>query len=101
MRKPRDFDSELKALGDRARELKAKRIHQLGELVVTCGADALDAETLAGLLLGAIENDDKAAKEAWRSKGAAFFQGPGKATRRSPRAKPGSGAGRNSGEASA
>jgi hypothetical protein len=42
MRKPRDFDSELKALADKAKELKERRVQQLGELVIACGTDALD-----------------------------------------------------------
>jgi hypothetical protein len=78
MRKPRDYDSELKALGDKARALKAKRVEQLGQLVAATGADALDAETLAGVLLDAIGSKDASAREAWRSKGAAFFQRRGK-----------------------
>ena len=53
MRKVRDYDAELKALGDKARAIKAKRIEQLGQLVAATGADALDAETLAGVLLDA------------------------------------------------
>ena len=48
MRKPRDFDAELKALEDRARELKSRKVQQLGELVIATGADALSAEELAG-----------------------------------------------------
>ncbi|MER8634485.1 conjugal transfer protein TraD, partial [Mesorhizobium opportunistum] len=32
MRKPRDFDAELKALEDKARELKTRKVQQLGEL---------------------------------------------------------------------
>ena len=74
MRKPRDYDSELKALGDKAKALKAKRVQQLGQLVAATGADVLDAETLAGVLLDAIGSKDAGAKEAWRLKGAAFFQ---------------------------
>jgi hypothetical protein len=31
MRKPRDFDVELKALGDKARDLKSRKVQQLGE----------------------------------------------------------------------
>jgi hypothetical protein len=77
MRKVRDYDAELKALGDKARALKAKRVEQLGQLVAT-GADALDAETLAGVLLDAIGSKDADAKEAWRAKGAAFFQRRGR-----------------------
>src|SRR3546814_12160432 len=42
MRKVRDYDAELKALGDKARALKAKKVQQLGELVTSTGADALD-----------------------------------------------------------
>ena len=74
MRKVRDYDAELKALSDKARALKAKRVEQLGQLVAATGADALDPETLAGVLLDAIESKDASAKEAWRAKGAAFFQ---------------------------
>ena len=74
MRKVRDFDAELKALNDKTRSLKAKRVEQLGQLVAATGADALDAETLAGVLLDAIGSKDAGAKEAWRVKGAAFFQ---------------------------
>jgi hypothetical protein len=33
MRKPRDFDAELKSLEDKARELKTRKVRQLGELV--------------------------------------------------------------------
>ena len=52
MRKVRDYDAELKALGDKARALKAKKVQQLGELVTSTGAAALDADVLAGALLG-------------------------------------------------
>ena len=78
MRKVRDYDAELKALNDKARALKAKRVEQLGQLVAATGADALDAETLAGVLLYAIGSKDAGAKEVWRAKGAAFFQQRGK-----------------------
>ncbi|MGR6331160.1 conjugal transfer protein TraD [Sphingomonas sp. XXL09] len=78
MRKVRDYDAELKALGDKTRALKAKRVEQLGQLVTSTGADALDAETLAGVLLDAIGSSDTNAKEAWRAKGAAFFQRRGR-----------------------
>ena len=74
MRKVRDYDAELKALNDRARGLKAKRVQQLGELVAATGADGLDVETLAGALLEAIGSTDGAQKEAWQKSGAAFFQ---------------------------
>lgn len=82
MRKPRDpstslrgaFDSELKALADKARQLKERRVQQLGELVIATGADATDAETLAGALLVIAETDDAARKESWRKRGTSFFQ---------------------------
>ena len=41
MRKPRDFDAELKALGDKARDLKSRKVQQLGELVIATGQIAL------------------------------------------------------------
>ncbi len=75
MRKPRDIDAELKALADKAKGLKAKRVMQLGELVTITGADALDLETLAGALLAAVKDAETTkTKEAWRREGAAFFQ---------------------------
>ncbi|WP_230628524.1 conjugal transfer protein TraD [Sphingomonas sp. Leaf37] len=74
MRKPRDYDSELKALEDRARQLKDRRIRQLGELVIATGADGLTSEQLAGALLAAMNTTDDATKEAWTRAGAAFFQ---------------------------
>ena len=75
MRKPRDIDAELKALADKAKGLKAKRIMQLGELVTITGADEIDLETLAGALLAAVQEAKiDPTKEAWRREGAAFFQ---------------------------
>lgn len=86
MRKPRDIDAELKALADKAKGLKVRKITQLGELVAATGADGLDADILAGVLLSAAEESDADAKEAWRRKGAAFFQ----RTRRGGQARNGS-----------
>jgi hypothetical protein len=83
MRKPRDFDAELKALDDKARTLKERKVKQLGELVIATGADALDVETLAGGLLGLVESGETARKAEWRKRGAGFFR-RGKAE--SPRA---------------
>lgn len=74
MRKPRDFDSELKALTDKAKALKERRLRQLGELVGATSADMLDVETLAGVLLTAVATSDTAAREGWRRRGAGFFQ---------------------------
>jgi Conjugal transfer protein TraD len=76
MRKPRDFDAELKALGDKARDLKSRKVQQLGELVIATGADALNADELAGALIVLAETKEKEAgkREAWARRGAAFFQ---------------------------
>lgn len=78
MRKARDYDAELKALGDKAKALKARKVQQLGELVAATGADALDIETLAGALLDAASSKDAGAREAWCAKGSAFFQRRGR-----------------------
>lgn len=75
MRKPRDIDSELKALAERAKQLKERRVQQLGELVIATGADASEAETLAGALLEIAKTADASRRESWRKRGAAFFQG--------------------------
>lgn len=75
MRKPRDFDAGLKALEDKARELKARKVQQLGDLVIATGADTLTAEELAGALLVLAETKDPGRREAWARRGAAFFQG--------------------------
>ncbi len=101
MRKPRDIDAELKALADKAKGLKAKRVLQLGELVTVTGADALDLETLAGALIAAVTGaKSPAQKEAWRSEGAAFFQRRGRKGRsgvEAPKSGDGGGAGSNGG----
>lgn len=75
MRKPRDYDAELKALTKKARQLKSRKQSQLGELVMATGADGLSAEALAGALLDAVATTDSAKREAWRKRGAAFFSG--------------------------
>lgn len=74
MRKPRDFDAELKALTDKAKLLKERKVQQFGELVIATGADALSVEQLTGALLAAVETKDAATLEGWRKRGAAFFQ---------------------------
>jgi hypothetical protein len=73
MRKPRDFDSELRALNDKARQLRARKVGQLGDLVIACGADALSIEQLAGALLATTDADAKT-REGWRQRGVAFFR---------------------------
>ena len=74
MRKPRDFDAELKALGDKARGLKSRKVQQLGELVIATGADTLTADELAGALIVLAETKETERREAWAKRGAAFFQ---------------------------
>ena len=75
MRKPRDFDGELKALQDKARDLKSRKVQQLGELVIATGADALSVDELAGALIVLAETKEAGKREAWAKRGAAFFQG--------------------------
>jgi type II secretory pathway component PulK len=88
MRKPRDFDSELKALADKAKQLKERRVRDLGALVTATGADALDADVLAGALLDAAANTDKVIGEGWRKRGADFFRGKPRDTASGPRQQP-------------
>jgi DNA-binding protein H-NS len=74
MRKPRDIDAELRALAERAKSLKNRRVSQLGELVIATGADELDLETLAGVLLAAVSQTETSARADWRRRGAIFFR---------------------------
>jgi len=74
MRKPRDFDAELKALEDRAKELKTRKVRQLGDLVIATGADTLTTHELAGALIVLAETKEAGRREAWARRGAAFFQ---------------------------
>jgi len=84
MRKPRDFDAELKALNEKAAQLKARKIRQFGELVIATGADTLTVEELTGALVTIAATNEPQKREAWATKGQAFFQGktrkPGKRT---------------------
>lgn len=64
MRKVRDYDAELKALGDKARTLRAKKVQQLGELVTATGADALDTDMLAGASPRSVTNASPASRAA-------------------------------------
>jgi Conjugal transfer protein TraD len=83
MRKPRDFDADLKALEDKARGLKTRKVRQLGELVIATGADMLTAEELAGALIVLAETKEAGKREAWARRGAAFFF-QGRARRNAP-----------------
>ena len=84
MRKPRDFDAELMALEHKARDLRTRKVQQLGELVIATGADALHADELAGALMVLAETTDAGKREAWAQRGAAFFQGQARRTASAP-----------------
>lgn len=47
MRKPRDFDTELEVTRRQDARPQARKVQQLGELVISTGADALSAELAA------------------------------------------------------
>ncbi|MBO6525638.1 conjugal transfer protein TraD [Erythrobacter sp.] len=84
MRKPRDFDAELKALNEKAAALKTRKVQQFGELVIATGADTLSIEELTGALVTIAATNEPQKREAWATKGQAFFRGntrkPGKRT---------------------
>ena len=101
MRKPRDFDGALKALSDKTKALKDSKRHQLGELVIATGADALDIEMLAGGLLTIVETNDMIEKERWRKRGTTFFRKTGQPPSRKPRRNKASAPAGDGGEASA
>jgi hypothetical protein len=98
MRKVRDFDAELKALNDRAKLLKQRKIQQFGELIEATGADALDPDLLAGALLAVVSEKDKAIMTKWSRDGAQFFR---ETSRRSSRRPAASDAGGKAAQASA
>ena len=101
MRKPRDFDSALRALTDKTKALKENKRRQLGELIVATGADALDMETLAGGLLTMVGTADTVQKESWRKRGAAFFRRPAHQSARKSRGDTKGGSASDSGQTSA
>jgi DNA-binding protein H-NS len=100
MRKPRDFDSALRALTDKTKALKENKRRQLGELIVATGADALDIEVLAGGLLTMVGADD-AQTESWRRRGAAFFRKTARQSARKSRGDKDSAPASDSGQTSA
>jgi hypothetical protein len=75
MRKPRDIDAELRALVERTKALKSRKIVQLGEVVMVTGAGELEPEVLTGLLIDALETADDQQRKLWRRKGEGFFLG--------------------------
>jgi DNA-binding protein H-NS len=90
MRKLRDYDGELKALQDKARDLKSRKVLGLGELVIATGADSLSADELAGALIALAETKETGKREAWAKRGAAFFQNRSQRTAPAPQRDTGS-----------
>lgn len=70
----KDLDAQLTALKKRKASLAAKRLQQLGQLVVATGGGNLKPEVIAGIMLAAISNPDEMRMEAWHRRGAAFFR---------------------------
>ena len=101
MRKPRDYDAELKALTDKAKALKDDKLRRLGELVVATGADALPIETLAGALLAAKATTDMVQTARWRASGEAMFPKSERGTKAAAGGAPASDRQNNGGKASA
>jgi hypothetical protein len=85
MRKPRDFDAELKALNEKAAMLKSRKVQQFGELVIATGADTLSIEELTGALVTIAATNEPQKREAWAAKGQAFFQGKTRSTGNRPK----------------
>ena len=73
MRRPRDYDTEMKLLADKAKALQDRKLRELGQLVTATGADGLGADVLAGVLVNAVATTDMVQREEWRTAGAAFF----------------------------
>lgn len=73
MRRPRDYDAEMKLLADKAKALQDRKLRELGQLVIAAGADALGVDVLAGVLVNAVTTTDMVQKEEWRAAGTAFF----------------------------
>lgn len=73
MRRPRDYDAELKALDAKAKELKERKLRQFGVLVIATGADTLPVEELIGALLLTVEGKGPPWEEC-RQRGERFFR---------------------------
>ncbi|WP_339711310.1 conjugal transfer protein TraD [uncultured Sphingosinicella sp.] len=73
MRRPRDYDAEMKLLAEKTKALQDRKLRELGQLVTATGADSLGADVLAGALVKAAATTDMVQREEWRTAGAAFF----------------------------
>lgn len=82
MRRPRNFDAELdlKALEEKAKELKARKVLGLGELVIATGADSLSVDDLAGALIVLVETTEAGKRAAWAKRGEARFRSKSRRT---------------------
>ena len=101
MRKPKDFDAQLKALAEKTKTLKDTKLHRLGELVAATGADAIDMETLAGGLLAMAATTDHTQRAVWKKAGEEMFQKGARSTKTGATANGGSPETGNSGRAPA
>ncbi|WP_424140379.1 conjugal transfer protein TraD [Roseomonas chloroacetimidivorans] len=75
MTKTHDISAELKALQDRARQLKARQKADIGRAILATGAEQLlSPDELVGLVLAGLEQagSNPAAREGWRRRGEAF-----------------------------
>jgi hypothetical protein len=73
MRRPHDYDAEMKLLAEKAKALQDRKLRELGQLVTATGADGLGVDVLTGVLVNAAATTDMVQKEEWRTAGAAFF----------------------------
>ena len=74
MRRPKDINAELEALAARTRALKARKVVQLGELVIGASADVLETEVLVGALLTAARTSEPRQIAIWREHGIRYFR---------------------------
>lgn len=73
MRRPRNYDAEMKLLVEKAKALQDRKLRELGQLVTATGANSLGIDVLAGVLVKAAATTDMVQREEWRTAGAAFF----------------------------
>jgi len=90
MRKPRNFDAELRALEGKAKELKTRKVQQLGELVIATGVDTFSVDELAGALIVLTETTNTGKRAAWARRGADFFRGKSRRSARETQRNEGS-----------
>lgn len=74
MRKIKDYEAKLAALNKLKASIIAKKVQQLGQLVIATGAGDLAPEVIAGIMVHAMSTSNPERQEVWREKGAAFFR---------------------------